>query len=113
MELKNIYKILRRWFWLIFSIVVVTGVALLVGLKLAQPVYEAQVTLQLSTPQQEDVAVYDEYRYVNLRDMITVARNNFIAILESEEIYDRTLRELNIDSEKTEFELETKSNFKF
>ena len=110
MELINIFSILRRWLWLIISIVVVTVLALLLGLKLVKPVYEAQVTLQLSTPPQEDVALYDQYRYVDVRDMITVARNNFIAILKSDEVHNRTLQELNINPKQTEFELEIKSN---
>jgi succinoglycan biosynthesis transport protein ExoP len=110
MELINIFSTLRRWSWLIISIMVVTVVALFWGLKLAKPVYEAQATLQLSTPPQEDVALYDQYRYVDVRDMVTVARNNFIAILKSDEVHNRTVKKLNIDTERIEFGLEITSN---
>lgn len=106
MELINILKIFRRWAWLIVSIVGLTVIALLVGLRLAEPEFEAQVKIQISTPQQENVALYDEYRSASVRDVITVARNNFVTILGSDEIRDRTLEELNIDPEQIDFELE-------
>jgi len=96
MELIELLRVIRRWLWLIVAIVVLTQLALWLGMRSAKPVYAATVSLQISTPQRENVAAYDEYRSISLRDEITVAINNLIELLEGEEVYKRTISQLGL-----------------
>jgi uncharacterized protein involved in exopolysaccharide biosynthesis len=106
MELINLLRILRRWLWLILSIVLVTGLVLWFRLRSAEPVYEAQVKLQLSTPQQEAVMAFDQYRYISLRDEVTVARNNFTEVLQSERVYNWTIRQFASERNDATYDLD-------
>jgi uncharacterized protein involved in exopolysaccharide biosynthesis len=97
MELIDLLRIIRRWLWLIVTVVVLTELALWLGMRSAEPVYTATLSLQISTPQREEVAAYDEYRSISLRDEITVATNNFVELLRSDEIRQRTISQLALD----------------
>jgi hypothetical protein len=60
MELIDLLRVVRRWFWLIVAMVVVTELALWLAcapLNRCTP----PPSLQMSTPQREEVAAYDEY----------------------------------------------------
>lgn len=103
MELIELLRVIRRWLWLIAAIVVVTQVGLWLGMRSAEPEYTATVSLQISTPQREEVAAYDEYRSISLRDEITVAINNLIGLLEGEEVYNRTTSELGLTGEDAHY----------
>jgi uncharacterized protein involved in exopolysaccharide biosynthesis len=95
MELIDLLRVVRRWLWLIIAIVVVTELALWFGTRSAESVYTATARLQISTPQREEVAAYDQYRF-NPRDEITVAINNFVELLKSDEVYKRTINQLGL-----------------
>jgi uncharacterized protein involved in exopolysaccharide biosynthesis len=95
MELIDLLRVMRRWLWLIVAIVVVTELALWFGTRSAESVYAATARLQISTPQREEVAAYDQYRF-NPRDEITVAINNFVELLQSDEVYKRTVSQLSL-----------------
>lgn len=99
MELIELLRILRRWLWLIVVIVIVAELALWFGTKSAEPVYAATVSLQVSSPQREDVAAYDEYRSISLRDEIVTVINNFIELLESEDVRQSVIDQLGLDDE--------------
>jgi uncharacterized protein involved in exopolysaccharide biosynthesis len=103
MELINLLRVVRRWLWLIIAVVAMTELALWQGMRSAEPVYVATVTLQISTPQREDVAAYDEYRSISLRDEITVAINNFIELLQSDEVRQRTIGELGLEDKNSSY----------
>lgn len=103
MELIEILRVIRRWLWLIIAIVVVTQLALWMGLRAAEPVYAATVSLQISTPQRENVAAYDEYRSISLRDEITVAINNLVELLEGEEVFKRTTSEIGLGEDEPQY----------
>ena len=103
MELIDLLRIVRRWLWLIVAIVVVTELALWFGTKSAEPVYTATVGLQISTPQREDVAAYDEYRSISLRDEITVAINNFVELVESDDVRQRTISQLGLGDTDSDY----------
>ncbi|MEO8285672.1 MAG: Wzz/FepE/Etk N-terminal domain-containing protein [Chloroflexota bacterium] len=89
-------SVIRRWFLVILLVVAVTGAAAYFRLSNVAPVYEATVKIQMTTPSAPDVALYDQYRSTNLRDDITVASNNFMELLQSREIYDRTINRLEL-----------------
>jgi uncharacterized protein involved in exopolysaccharide biosynthesis len=107
MELIDLLRIVRRWLWLIVAIVIVTELALWLGTQSAEPVYVATTKLQISTPQREDVAAYEQYRYANIRDEITVAINNFMELLQSDEVYDRTTKQLGLNKKDAQYSVET------
>jgi uncharacterized protein involved in exopolysaccharide biosynthesis len=106
MELIDLLRGVRRWFWLIVAVVVVTELALWLGTHSAEPVYAASVRLQISTPQREEVAAYDEYRSISLRDEITVAINNFVELLQSDEVHQRTISQLGLEGKDARYTLE-------
>ncbi len=96
MELIDLLRVVRRWLWLIVLVVVVTELALWLGTRSAAPAYAATVRLQISAPQREEVAAYDQYRF-NPRDEITVAINNLVELLQSEDVYQQTASQLGLD----------------
>lgn len=102
MELIDIWRVLRRWGWLIAVFVVITQLVVWLGVRSTEPSYMASMYLQVSVPQRENVAAYDEYRAVNLRDEITIALNNFIEILQSQEVQVRTLDLIDLVDEDYE-----------
>jgi uncharacterized protein involved in exopolysaccharide biosynthesis len=106
MELIDVLQVLRRRLGLIVAIVLVTVAALGLRLRLSEPVYRARVTLQLTTPQAEDVAAFDQYTYVSQRDEVTVARNNFVEVLKSDEVRDRTINALSLGARDATYGLE-------
>jgi uncharacterized protein involved in exopolysaccharide biosynthesis len=97
MDLITLLRAVQRWPGVILSVMLVTGLVMGWRLRTADPIYEAQVKLQLTAPQDEDVSLYDRYRSSNLRDEMTVARNNFTEVLQSREVYDRTSKKLGLD----------------
>ncbi len=109
MELMDLLRVLRRWAGLIILIVLATAVVLGLQLRLSGPVYRTWVALQLTIPQSEDVAAFDQYRYTSERDEITVARNNFIKVLESDEVRDRTINALSLGAKDATYSLGTQS----
>lgn len=105
MELIDLLRIVRRWLWLIVLIVVVTEVALWFGTQSTAPVYAATVRLQISAPQREEVAAYDQYRF-NPRDEIAVAINNLDELLQSDDVYQQTITQLGLGGEDALYTLE-------
>ena len=107
MELINLLRILRRWLWLIVLVALVSGLTVWLSQCSAKPIYEARVKLQLTTPQQTDVTLYDEYRYVELREEMALTRNNFAEVLQAREVYDQTVSQLGLAGEDAAYMLET------
>ncbi len=96
MELASLLQIVRRRVWLILAIALVTTVVLSFRLGVAEPGYEAQVKLQLTAPQQEDVTLFDSYRSPSVRDEIAVARNNLVEVLQSREVVNRAIKQMGL-----------------
>ena len=105
MELIDLLRILRRWLWLIVAIVVVTELALWFGTKSAKPVYSATVSLQVTVPQSESVQAYDVYRSISLRDEIVTAINNFVELLQSDEVRQRVISQLGLEGDDALYSL--------
>jgi uncharacterized protein involved in exopolysaccharide biosynthesis len=103
MDLAEIIRIVRRWAWLILTIIVVAQLALWLGVRAAPAQYKATVGVQISAPQVEDVAAYDQYRSITLRDEITAAINNFTDILTSDEVIRRTTQQLGLTGDNANY----------
>jgi len=106
MELINMLRVVRRWLWLIVAMVVVVELALWLGMRSTGPTYTATLRLQISTPQRGEVALYDEYRAIALRDEITAAMNNFVELLQSDEVFERTTTQLGLEGKDADYTLE-------
>jgi capsular polysaccharide biosynthesis protein len=105
MEFINILRVLWHWRSLIISISLVALIALVIRFRIIDPVYESSVKLQLTTPQIEDMTLFESYRYVEVRDQVAVARNNLTEVLMSEEVYLQTCDELNLDADEEPYEI--------
>lgn len=106
MELMFVLRLLRRWWWLLLLLPLVGASSVWFGLRSKSPAYEASVKVQITTPQREDVAVYDEYRYASVRDEIVVARNNFTEVLQGDDLRNQTARQLELNERQAEFPIE-------
>ncbi len=106
MEFINILRVIWHWRSLIISMVIVAAAALVIRMRVIDPVYEANVMLQLTTPQIEDVELFERYRYVEIRDQVSVARNNLTQILLSKEIYHQTVDQLDLSQKQSPYEVE-------
>lgn len=109
MELINIYQTLKRWLWLIISIVVLTIVVLGLRLVFAKPIFAGTVKIQISTPQNEDITAFDEYRSVSQRELVAIARNNFSDLLLGDEVHNRTVEQLGLQSPDNDFDPEIRT----
>jgi len=106
MEFLSILRVIWHWRSLVISILLVAATALLIRMRVTDPEYETQVKLQLTTPQIEEVSLFEGYRYLDVRDTVSVARNNLTQVLESEEIYLQTLSNLGLEEEKDVYKVE-------
>lgn len=98
-EAVDVLRIIWRRLWLIIIIVGVTLGLLMFRARAADPVYEADVTLMITTPDREDVAVTDEYTFTSDRDLIVTAVNSFVEIAQYDEVKDRTRAALGISED--------------
>ena len=106
LEIKQIVKILWEWRRLIIGIVAVTAMVLGLNWFLAEPGYRAKVKLQITTPEDEDVTLFDERSSFSERDRITIARNNFTVVLESSAVRKMTIDQLELTDAVAEYEIE-------
>jgi len=95
-----------RWRWIPVSIVGITILAIGLASYSADPTYRTKIKLQITTPVQEEVTLFDERRYANDRDAITIARNNLEAILTSSFVRNMTIDFLDLEEADQEFEIE-------
>lgn len=106
LEIKQIVKILWDWRRLIIGFVAVTGLVLGLNWLLAEPGYRTKVKLQITTPEDEDVTLFDERSSFSERDRITIARNNFTVVLESSAVRKLTIDQLGLTDADAEYEIE-------
>jgi uncharacterized protein involved in exopolysaccharide biosynthesis len=106
MEMIDMLRVLRRWLLFIVAVVLAVELALWLGMSFAGPRYSTTVRLQISTPQREDVAAFDDYRAVSLRDEITVARNNLSELLQNNEVFERTTAQLGLKGKNSRYSVD-------
>ncbi|MEM8857892.1 MAG: hypothetical protein AAGD96_06205, partial [Chloroflexota bacterium] len=106
MEIKQILRVLQRWAAVIIGVIVVLTAGIYISQRSVSEVYSAQVRLQLTAPDRDDVRLVDEYRYVNQREEATLARNNFTEIAKSGSVYDTTQQILGLDDSQMGYEIE-------
>lgn len=105
-EIKQIINTLWKWKILILSVLGVTIIGL-VGLVLtSQASYTAWVELQVTAPESESVAIFNDLRATSEREAVTIARNNFSVVVESDLVRQQTIDELGLTKSEGEYELE-------
>lgn len=105
-DVKQIINTLWRWKVVLISILIVTIVGLGIVYVTADESYTSFVELQITTPQNEDIALFGSIRYASEREAVTVARNNFSVVVESDIIRDQTIQELGLSEKEGEYVLE-------
>jgi uncharacterized protein involved in exopolysaccharide biosynthesis len=105
MDLMNLPSILRRWLWLIVSVVAVTGGALTFRLWTTPVHYDSEVRVQVTAPGPDDVVLFSpgNRSSSNLRDDLVLARNNFLLAARSREVYDRTTKQLGLAGPEADY----------
>ena len=110
MELNHILKVIRRWALVIAITLVVIAVVAGWRLIAAGSLYESSVKIQLTAPQSEDVTIFTTNRTsTNVRDDITVARNNFTEILQSDEVFNRVVKQLGLSGEDAKYSVDVRA----
>jgi uncharacterized protein involved in exopolysaccharide biosynthesis len=107
MELKSIPRIAFRWSALIIAVAVVATLTLNARLAATPGVYEAQARIQVTAPSTESVAIVaNGSRSSNLRDDLTLARNNVAIVAGSPEVYRRTMLEVGLVGDGASYSVE-------
>lgn len=98
MDLAKLPAVLWRWRWLVVAVIAVTVFALGLRLGTNKAPYQATVRIQISEPQDGAVPLADTaYRpSSNLRDDLLLVQNDFLAVLRSPEVQNRTLKQLHL-----------------
>src|SRR5437868_1359363 len=89
--------LLRRWYVIVLVVAAAVG-GLEVRIVRTPVTYEAQVTIQISAPNVDDVQLLAAGNRSSsvLRDDLLLVRNNFDVIVKSPEVRSRTIRQLNL-----------------
>ena len=117
MDLIKLPSILQRWWWVLASVVIVTGLVVGFRLNTARTVYEARTKIQITAPQGEDVSLFDTGASSSsyLRDDLVLVRNNLLTVVRSREVYDRTIQQLDLEGQDRAYTVDVRplpdSNF--
>jgi len=91
---KHVRRMLMRWLWLILVLAAVPPVVL--GMR-ARPMYTAVARLQITAPPSVAVTLFPQgATYSNLRDDLTIARNDFVEAAKSPQVRSRTIAALGL-----------------
>jgi uncharacterized protein involved in exopolysaccharide biosynthesis len=104
MTLREILPAVWRWWWVILALSSATTLVLALRLR---PSYVAHVTLQISQPPSEQVLLFEQSApFSNLRDELTIARNNFIETARSGEVRAQTVAALGLRDASRDYVLD-------
>lgn len=105
MELALLARILWRWKWLIIACVLTAGTAVWLGLSNSVPIYQASTVLNFTTPDRPDVELVEEYEFVNPRDEIVLAINNFLLAAQQPVVYEQTREALELTGADADYHI--------
>ena len=97
MEIQDImkyFRIIRKWWWVIFLLVGFTIGTMLTISFLTKTKYEATVTVQVSAPPPQEVPLYSQFGWGVLRDEIIQTQASFSEFLLEGDVAWRTLEVL-------------------
>ncbi len=92
-DLVKYFNVIRKWWWIIALLFVVTMGTILILPRLAETQYEATVTVQVSAPPPEETPLYSDFGRGVMTEQIEQARLSFNQVLMSD-VINRTLKQL-------------------
>ncbi len=110
MELSLLARILWRWKWLIIACVLTASTAVWLGLSNSVPVYRTSTVLTFTTPDRPDVEFVDEYEFVDARNEVVLAINNFLVVAQQPAVYELTKEALGLTEAEAEYKIEISSS---
>lgn len=110
MELSLLARILWRWKWLIIACVLTAGTAVWLGLSNAVPVYRTSTVLTFTTPDRPDVELIDEYEFVDSRNEVVGAMNNFLVVAQQPAVYEQTKEALDLTGADADYQIDISSS---
>lgn len=108
-DIQNIVAVLWRWKWIIIAPVAITLALLGSLLVISPPAYAAVVTLQVTTPDREDISIEDVYTWTSDRDEVTIAGNTFVEVAKRDIVVQLVNAELGLP-EDYEYDLSVASD---
>jgi len=85
---------LLRWWWVVLLVVLAAEIAVLYTLITLAPSYKSSVKLQIVAPGPRQVSLFGDQQSQVLRDQIFLVQNNFIEIIKSDAIAQKTVDEV-------------------
>jgi succinoglycan biosynthesis transport protein ExoP len=95
-ELLVYWRVIKRRWWLIATLVGVTVGAILLSFFLSPPLYRASVLFAVTSPPPASVSLFSEFRTSTTRDELNYTRNNFLAVLKSPFVAGQVVDELGL-----------------
>jgi len=95
-EILSYFRIIRKRWWLILLIFIVTIAVILLNSLTAKPVYRAFVRLQVIAAEPQEVSLFAEARPVGSREEIVAVQVQFDAALHSAYVAWQTIDDLNL-----------------
>jgi len=103
MTLRDVLCAIVRWWWLILALSV--SVTAVLTFRMV-PAYTSSVTFQITQPPSEQVLLFEQTApYSNLRDELTVARNDFIEATRSRVVREQTIAALRLTGASANYAL--------
>jgi|GEM_PF-1533265 len=90
----------------IVSVMLATVAGLGFRILNTDPVFESQVKLQMTAPQEENVSIFSQRSSINARDELTIARNNFMEVLDSAVVWSRTIKKLDLRGADANYDID-------
>jgi len=95
-EVLTYLRIMRKWFWLIALVLIVTIGVILFSSTREKPVYRAYVKLQVIAAEPQEVSLFAPTRPVAGREEIVAVQQQFDAALRSPYVAWQTIADLNL-----------------
>jgi hypothetical protein len=108
MDLMTLPGMLRSRLWLILAVAVLVTTAAALTLRPGKLAYQTQVRVQLTTPQQDEINLLDQYRSTDVRDEASLARNNFLVVLKSADVAQRTATGLQLSGDDATYRVDAR-----
>jgi uncharacterized protein involved in exopolysaccharide biosynthesis len=103
MTLRDVLGAIVRWWWLILALSM--SVTAVLTLRMV-PAYTSSVTFQITQPPSEQVLMFDQAPpYSNLRDELTIARNDFMEAARSPIVREQTIAALKLTGASANYAL--------
>jgi len=98
-ELVTYWQVIKKRLWLIGLLIAVTLGFMVTLSYLAEPVYEATTSFQVTAPLPAEVTIFSEFRTSSSRDELRYTMYNFMTVLQSKFVMGRVIDQLGLDTD--------------